>query len=79
MLARALAKDLDQRYQSAAALSADLRRVAQSLEQRPPERDEAFLLPVDDAADRVPAAVWLAAVTGVASLAAVIYWVSLLN
>lgn len=79
VLARALAKDLEQRYQSAAALSADLRRVAQSLEQRPPERDEAFLLQVDDAADRVPAAVWLAALTGVAALAAVIYWVTLLN
>ena len=71
---RALSKDLNGRYQSAAALSAELRRLVTTLEPRPDVRKEEFLLPVDDTADKVPAAVWLAGVGLVAALGLLIWW-----
>ncbi|HJR61068.1 MAG TPA: serine/threonine-protein kinase [Vicinamibacterales bacterium] len=72
--ARALAKDLDKRVQSAASFSAALRRVAPALDVRPGERGADYLLPVDDDADKVPPMVWLAAATGVVVLVAAVWW-----
>jgi serine/threonine-protein kinase len=71
---RALAKDLQTRYQSAASLSAELRRVASALDVRPEPRVEDYLLTVDDDADAVPAIVWVAGAGGVAVLAAALWW-----
>lgn len=73
--ARALAKPVEARFQSAAALSAELRSVLAVLDMRLGEhsRDD-FLLPVDDEADRTPAAVWLAGLAGVAAIVAVLWW-----
>ena len=72
--ARALAKDLASRYQSAASFSADLRRAIPSVEERLGGRDGEYLLPVDDAADRTPPAVWGALVLGAATVVAVAWW-----
>jgi eukaryotic-like serine/threonine-protein kinase len=71
---RALAKDLQTRYQSAASLSAELRKVASALDVRPEPRVEDYLLTVDDDADAVPAIVWVAGAGGVAVLAAALWW-----
>jgi len=72
--ARALAKDLEKRLQSAASFSAELRRVVPALDSRPEERGGDYLLTVDDDADKVPAMVWLAGLAGVAVLAAAVWW-----
>jgi serine/threonine-protein kinase len=72
--ARALAKPVDGRFQSAASFSAALRRVVAVLDVPAPEHSGDFLLPVDDEADRTPLAVWLAGLAGVAALAGVIWW-----
>lgn len=74
LTARALSKDLALRYQSAAAFSAELRGVAAGLDLRSPKRDADYLLPVDDAADKVPAAVWMAALAALVLVAAIIWW-----
>jgi serine/threonine protein kinase len=71
---RALSKDLASRYQSAASMSADLRRIVPSLTERPDPLGSDFVLSVDDPADRIPVAVWGAAVLGLLSLAAVTWW-----
>lgn len=71
---RALSKDLDRRYQSAASLSSDLRGVATKLTAGSAERPSDYLLPVDDAADKVPVAVWLAGAAALAALAALVWW-----
>ena len=74
--ARALAKPVDARFQSAAAFSAALRSVAASLDVRTAEPSGDFLLPVDDEADRTPPAVWLAGLAGVAAVAALLWWLA---
>lgn len=74
IVARALAKDLDARFQSAASFSAELRKVAATLDARVEKRTDDYLLPVDDEADKVPAVVWVAAGGGIAMLAAVVWW-----
>ena len=71
---RALAKDLQARFQSAASISAELRKVAAALNVRGEERADDYLLPVDDDADRVPAAVWVAVAAGVAALGAALWF-----
>jgi serine/threonine protein kinase len=71
---RALAKDLQARYQSAASLSADLRRIAVALDVRAEKHADDYLLPVDDEADKVPPLVWLAAAGGAAMLALAVWW-----
>lgn len=76
IVARALSKDLSKRYQSAASFSAELRRVSPSLDQRPAPAGGDYLLPVDDEADRIPGAVWAAAVIGVAAVIAVAWWLA---
>jgi hypothetical protein len=76
MTARALAKAVESRFQSAASLSAELRSVAAMLDVRTGEHSGDFLLPVDDEADRTPAAVWLAGLAGVAAVAALLWWLA---
>lgn len=71
---RALSKDLDRRYQSAAALSSELRAVAAKLSIGSGERASDYLLPVDDAADKVPIGVWIAGVAAAALVAALVWW-----
>ena len=74
IVGRALAKDLQVRFQSAASFSAELRKVAAALDVRVERHTDDYLLPVDDEADKVPAMVWVAAGGGVAILAAVLWW-----
>ena len=74
IVGRALAKDLQARFQSAASFSAELRKVAAALDVRVERHTDDYLLPVDDEADKVPAMVWVAAGGGVAILAAVLWW-----
>lgn len=74
IVAKALAKDLQARFQSAATLSAELRRVAATLEVRPARVENDYLMPVDDDADRIPAMVWIAAFSGIAILGGAIWW-----
>ena len=71
---RALSKDLEVRFQSAASFSADLRNILSVLDDRAHQRPVDYVLPVDDAADRVPAAVWLTAAAGVAVVVALLWW-----
>ena len=71
---RALAKDLQGRFQSAASLSAELRRVASALDVRTELRADDYLLPVDDEADKVPIAVWVAVAAGVSVLGAALWF-----
>lgn len=71
---RALSKDLEQRHQSAASFSSDLRAAAAALSVESRERPDEFLLPVDDAADKIPAGVWIAGLTAVAVLAGLVWW-----
>lgn len=71
---RVLSKDLALRFQSAAGFSAELRGLAATLDIRSPTRDADYLLPVDDAADKVPVAIWLAAAAAVVVVGAIIYW-----
>lgn len=74
LVTRALAKDLQGRFQSAASLSAELRKIAPALDGRTEERDAEYLLTVDDEADKVPAAVWLAAAAAILVLATAVWW-----
>jgi serine/threonine protein kinase len=71
---RVLSKDLALRFQSAAGFSAELRGLAATLDIRSPARDADYLLPVDDAADKVPMAIWLAAAAAVVVVGAIIFW-----
>lgn len=71
---RALAKDLNARYQSAASMSAELRKVAVALDVRAEKHTDDYLLPVDDDADKVPAMVWIAGAGGLALLLGAIWW-----
>ena len=71
---RALAKDLEKRFQSAASLSAELRRVLPALDDRIETRTSDYLLPVDDDADKVPVMVWVAGVAAAALLGAAVWW-----
>lgn len=74
VVAKAFAKDLSVRMQSAAAVSAELRRVAASLGSPINDRRDDFLLPVDDAADKVPTAIWIAGIVTFVVTAAVVWW-----
>lgn len=71
---RALSKDLDSRFQSAASFSSELRNILATLDDRAHQRPVDYVLPVDDAADRVPVAVWLAAAAGIVVLVALLWW-----
>jgi serine/threonine protein kinase len=72
MLARALAKDVDARQQSAASLSAELRAVAAVLDVRSGDSGPSELMPLDD--DRGTAWPWLAALILLVVIAGVVWW-----
>ena len=75
IVARALSKDLEARFQSAASFSAALRKVGAALDIRAERKQtDDYLLPVDDEADRVPPRVWLAVLGGVAILGTAVWW-----
>ena len=73
---QALVRDLSQRQQSAALLSAELRGVLDRMEPRPadPRSDPSSLLPLDERPDKSPAAVLLLGGLGAAAAAAAIVW-----
>ena len=70
ILGRALAKDLDARYQSAAAFAAELRSVAAILDVRSGETAATELMPLDE--DRDFSWVWVVAV--IAVIALIVWW-----
>jgi serine/threonine protein kinase len=67
ILSKALAKDLESRYQTAALLAADLRRVATALDVRAGEVAPTDLIPLDD--ERSRSTVWIAVLGGLAVIA----------
>ncbi len=75
VLAKGMAKNIEQRYESAALFAAALRSALSRLdEDAPGGRNDDYILPIDDKADRVPPLVWTAGVGVVVILAAVVYW-----
>ena len=74
LVLRALSKDLEARFQSAASFSAELRNILSVLDDRAHQRPIDYVLPVDDAADRVPPAVWLTAAAGIVVVVALLWW-----
>jgi serine/threonine protein kinase len=71
ILSKTLAKDLEGRYQTAALLAADLRRMATALDVRAGEAAPAELIPLDD--DRSRSSLWVAVVAGLLAVAFV-WW-----
>jgi serine/threonine protein kinase len=75
LLAKGMAKNLEQRYESAALFAAAMRSALRRLDaDAPGGRNDEYVLPIDDRADQVPTAVWLVGAGGIAVLAAVAYW-----
>jgi serine/threonine protein kinase len=75
LLAKGMAKNLEQRFESAALFAAALRSALGRLNENAlGGRTDDYVLPIDDAADRVPAVVWIAAAAGIAVLGALGYW-----
>jgi serine/threonine protein kinase len=73
IIARALAKDIDRRQQSAAAFSAELRSVAAMLDVRSGDSEPHELIPIDD--ERGGAGKWIAILLALAAIGAAIwYW-----
>jgi serine/threonine-protein kinase len=71
IIARAMAKEIDRRHQSAAAFSAELRSVGAILDVRSGDSLPGDLLPLDDERG---SGNWWAAAIAVAALAAVVWW-----
>jgi serine/threonine protein kinase len=71
ILARAMAKEIDKRHQSAASFSAELRSVGAMLDVRSGDAAPGDLLPLDD--EGGPGRWWLAA-AGLAIAAAAVWW-----
>lgn len=75
ILGRALAPDLSERQQSAAALAAELRSVAAALDVRSGDADApSALLPIDDSPDRRAAGMLTGALLGAAAAAVAVWW-----
>ena len=74
VVARAMSKDIASRYESAAALAAELRRAAATLDQLPEDEAAGYMLPIDETIDKVPNAVWFAVVAGLAGVGAIAWW-----
>jgi serine/threonine protein kinase len=72
ILARALAKDIEARQQSAASLSAELRSLAAMLDVRSGDAEVRELIPIDD--DRSGAGKWLGILLALAAAAAAIWY-----
>jgi eukaryotic-like serine/threonine-protein kinase len=74
VVARGVAKDVATRYQSAAAFSAELRRVEGLMDVRSGDRASQDLLRLDDEPSRT--GMWLTIAAGVAALAGLMFWAS---
>ena len=75
VLAKGMAKNIEQRYESAALFAAALRSALSRLDEGAPGgRNDDYVLPIDDSADRVPGVVWAAGAGVIAILVAVVYW-----
>ena len=74
VVAKALSKDISQRYESAAVFASDLRRVAARLDVGSGVKTDAYVLAVDDRADRIPLAVLLAGAAIVAGVVGAVWW-----
>jgi len=74
ILARALSKDISKRHESIAAFAAELRGIVSALDRRAGENASSYVMPVDDRADRTPAAVWLAGGAAITVVAALVWW-----
>ena len=74
VLAKALSKDISQRYDSAAIFASDLRRLASRLDAGAAVKSDAYVLPVDDRADQIPLGVLLAGVAVAAGVVAAVWW-----
>jgi serine/threonine protein kinase len=73
ILAKALAKDRDERFQSAAAFAAELRKAAAKLDARDGEvADSTMLIPIEE--DRHDRTWWFAALLAIALIALWWYW-----
>jgi serine/threonine-protein kinase len=75
VISRAVAKEIDRRPQSAAALSAELRSVGAILDIRAGDSSPGELLPLDDDGDG-SGKWWAAAIAGAAVVGAVIWWLA---
>lgn len=75
VLAKAMAKNVAYRYESAALFASELRGVRSKLaDASSVEKDNRYVLPIDDRADRLPPAVWIAILGGIALLVVIGYW-----
>jgi eukaryotic-like serine/threonine-protein kinase len=75
VLARALARDLSERQQSAASFAAELRSVAAMLDVRTGDAPESSaLLPIDESPDRSAAGLLTGALLAAAAAAGVVWW-----
>ena len=75
ILSRALARDLNDRHQSAASLAAELRSVAAMLDVRTGDAAEpSVLMPLDDRPDRHAAGLLAGALSAAAAAAALVWW-----
>lgn len=74
LLAKAMSKDISRRHESAAVFSAELRKTAALLDASVGQGTGGYVLPVDDRADTVPPAVWLAVAASIAGAAVVAWW-----
>lgn len=75
ILARALARDISERQQSAASLSAELRSIAAMLDVRSGDAAEpSMLMPLDERPDRNAAGLLAGALTTAAVAAAAVWW-----
>ncbi len=74
VVARGVAKDVATRYQSAAAFSAELRRVEGLMDVRSGDRTSQDLLRLDEEPSRT--GMWLTIAAGVAALAGLMFWAS---
>jgi serine/threonine protein kinase len=74
ILARALSKDIAKRHESIAAFAAELRGIVSTIDRRAGENARTYVMPVDDLADKTPAAVWLAGGAAMTVVAALVWW-----
>jgi serine/threonine-protein kinase len=75
VVARAMAKDIEQRHQSAASFSAELRSIGAILDVRAGDAAPGDLLPLDDD-EPGSGRWWIAAIVGAAAVAAAIWWLA---
>ena len=74
ILARALSKEISKRHESIAAFAAELRGIGAAIDRRAGENASSYVMPIDDRADRTPAAVWLAGGAAMTVVAVLVWW-----